>query len=175
MKKLLIVVDYQKDFVTGSLGFPKAQTLDDGICAKIAAYRSAGDVIAFTYDTHGPDYMNTKEGKNLPVPHCIENDPAWELYGKTALAKQPQDLVFVKHCFGSASLFDHLRRTPYAQIELVGVVTNICVISNAVLVNTAQPETPVVVDASLCASNDDALHCAALDVMASRHCQVITR
>ena len=175
MKKLLIVVDYQKDFVDGALGFPQAAALDDGICQKISAYREQGDVVAFTYDTHGPDYMNTKEGRNLPIPHCIENDPAWELYGQTAQMKQPQDLVFVKHCFGSSALFDHLRQTPYEQIELVGVVTNICVVSNAVIANTAQPETPVIVDASLCASNDEKLHNAALDVMASLHCQIINR
>jgi len=175
MKKLLIVVDYQKDFVDGALGFEKAQTLDEGICAKINAYRDAGDVVAFTYDTHQPDYMTTQEGRNLPVPHCIHGSEGWELYGRTALLKREDDPVFAKPAFGSAALMDYLRQTPYEQIELVGVVTNICVISNAIIAKAAQPETPVVIDASLCASNDDTMHEKALDVLAGVQCQIINR
>lgn len=175
MKKLLIVVDYQKDFVDGSLGFPAAPALDAGICRKIEAYRRAGDQIAFTYDTHQADYAATQEGRCLPIPHCLKQSPGWELYGQTAQMKEPGDLVFEKPCFGSVKLLEHLRQTPYEQIELVGVVTNICVISNAVLAKTAQPETPVVVDAALCASNDAALHQKALDIMAGLQCRVINR
>lgn len=81
MKRLLIVVDYQNDFVDGSLGFPGAELLEEPIAAKIEEYRSAADVIAFTFDTHRCDYLETQEGRNLPVEHCIEGAPGHALYG----------------------------------------------------------------------------------------------
>ena len=150
-KRCLIVVDYQKDFVDGSLGFEKAVTLDHGIAEKIRLYHSRGDDVMFTLDTHNDDYPTTQEGKNLPVPHCIAGTPGHRLFGETAACRQKQDMVFFKPSFGS--------------MEMVGVVTNICVISNAVLCKAALPEARVSVDASLCASNDEALHEKALDVM----------
>ena len=84
MKKLLVVVDYQNDFVSGSLGFPKAAQLEEAIIKKIEDYRAAGDDVVFTLDTHGPDYLSTQEGKNLPVEHCIKGTDGWQLYGKVA-------------------------------------------------------------------------------------------
>lgn len=164
-KRCLIVVDYQKDFVDGSLGFEKAVTLDQGIAEKIRLYHSRGDDVMFTLDTHNDDYPATQEGKNLPVPHCIAGTPGHQLFGETATCRQKQDMVFFKPSFGSLELTCYLRTHPYQEIELVGVVTNICVISNAVLCKAALPEARVSVDASLCASNDEALHEKALDVM----------
>ena len=165
MSRLLIVVDYQTDFVTGSLGFPQAMALEEPILTKIAAYRQAGDVVAFTFDTHDDHYLSTQEGRLLPIPHTLRNTPGWELYGRVASARQAEDPCFYKESFGSAALFDYLREHPFEQIELVGVVSSICVISNAILAKTAQPETPVVVDAACVAGADDHLHQAALDVM----------
>lgn len=164
-KRCLIVVDYQKDFVDGSLGFEKAVTLDQGIAEKIRLYHSRGDDVMFTLDTHNDDYPATQEGKNLPVPHCIAGTPGHHLFGETATCRQKQDMVFFKPSFGSLELTCYLHTHPYQEIELVGVVTNICVISNAVLCKAALPEARVSVDASLCASNDEALHEKALDVM----------
>ena len=154
MKRLLIVVDYQNDFVDGSLGFPGAELLEEPIAAKIEEYRSAADVIAFTFDTHRCDYLETQEGRNLPVEHCIE-------------LIRPTDEVFEKPSFGSADLFEWLRaaQPPFKSIELVGLVSNICVISNAVLAKAACPEVPVIVDAACTASFDDSLNEKALDVL----------
>ncbi len=175
MKKLLIVVDYQKDFVTGSLGNPHAAAIEERICEKIRRFRSAGDDIAFTFDTHHPDYLQTQEGRLLPVTHCMEHENGWRLTDAVDALRQSQDRCFCKECFGSAALFDFLRGVSYESIELVGVVTNICVISNAVLAKTASPETPVTVDAACCAGNDPMLHEKALDVMQSLQIQVINR
>ena len=164
MKKLLIVVDYQNDFVSGSLGFEQARAIEDAISAKIRAYRAAGDDIVCTLDTHEDDYLQTQEGRKLPVPHCLHGSEGWQIYGKAArlLEDYPK---FEKPVFGSASLFDYLRKIPYASIELCGVVSNICVLSNAVLARTAQPETEILVDAACVASNDPSLNEAALAVL----------
>ncbi len=175
MSRLLIVVDYQKDFVDGSLGFPAAVALEEGILQKIAAYRQSGDTVAFTFDTHGEDYLQTQEGRQLPIPHTLQNTDGWQLYGRVAEAIRPDDPVFHKPAFGSAALFDYLRQTPFESIELVGVVSSICVISNAILAKTAQPETPVRVDASCTAGADTHLHDAALDVMAGLQIAVTGR
>lgn len=185
MKRLLIVVDYQKDFVDGSLGFDGAELLDARIAAKIADYRATGDDVAFTFDTHHRDYLQTQEGTHLPVEHCIDGTPGHDLYGETALMMRDADVVFKKPSFGSAELFERLRaaqrtadsvnRQPFTSIELVGLVSNICVISNAVLAKTACPEVPVIVDASCTGSADAALHDAALNVMEGLQIQVINR
>ena len=164
MKKLLVVVDYQNDFVNGSLGFPGAEALEETICEKIRAYQKAGNDVVCTLDTHGEDYSETQEGHKLPIPHCLRDTQGWELYGKTAeLLKDCRK--FEKPVFGSAGLFEFLRETPYSSIELCGLVSNICVISNAVLARTAQPEAEIVVDAACTASNDPALNEAVLRVL----------
>lgn len=167
MKKCLIVVDYQVDFVTGSLGFEKAAELDEKIAAKIEKYRSSGWEIIFTLDTHGSDYLQTSEGKSLPVEHCIKGTHGHKLYGKTAQMKKSGDKCFFKPTFGSSELFEYLKFGKFDSIELCGVVTNICVISNAVLAKTALPEAEISVDCACVASNDEKLNKAALDVMQS--------
>lgn len=165
MKKLLIVVDYQNDFVCGALGFPKAREIEDAICKKICAYQAAGDDVVCTLDTHEENYLETQEGRKLPVPHCFCGTEGWRLYGKAAalLEDCPK---FEKPVFGSAALFDYLRKIPYESIELCGVVSNICVLSNAVLARTAQPETEILVDPACVASNAPSLNEAALAVLA---------
>jgi nicotinamidase-related amidase len=168
----LIVVDYQNDFVSGSLGFPGAELLDSLIAEKIERYRADGDTVMFTFDTHGADYLKTQEGKCLAVPHCVEGTFGHDLYGETAKLLQEDDMRFCKGAFGSDELFEYLKATPFERIELVGLVSNICVISNAVLAKTAQPETPIVVDARCTASHDPKLHQAALDVMAGLQIRV---
>lgn len=167
VKKCLIVVDYQNDFVCGSLGFAKAAALDHRIAAKIKSYHDNGDVVLFTFDTHTGDYLHSREGRYLPIAHCVEGTEGHCLYGETAKSRVDGDLCFYKSTFGSGALYEHLKETPYAQIELVGVVTNICVISNAVLAKTAQPETEISVDAACVASNQESLNRAALAVMHS--------
>ena len=173
MQKCLIVVDYQNDFVSGSLGYPEAAALEENIAAKIEKYRNSGDEVIFTLDTHGADYMQTQEGHNLPVPHCIEGTPGHALYGKAARLRLEGDQAFCKNTFGSGALYDYLKANRFESIELVGVVSNICVISNAILAKTAQPETPIIVDSACTASNDARLHRAGLDVMAGLQIKVI--
>ena len=176
MKKLLIVVDYQNDFVTGSLGFEKAVELEEPIAARIREYREMGEdgQIIFTMDTHDRHYMESQEGKHLPVAHCIEGEDGWQLYGKIADLKDDNDLVFSKHTFGSYELGEYLHKhsDEFESVEFAGVVTNICVISNIAVTKVAMPEVPIIVDASCVASNDLSLNDAALEVMESIHVDV---
>ena len=175
-KKLLIVVDYQNDFVVGSLGFPGAVRIEDSIVEKIKEYREYGEQgqIIFTMDTHNKDYLKSQEGINLPVEHCIKGLNGWELYGKIASLKKEEDLVFSKPTFGSLELGDYLRNRAdqYESVEIAGVVTNICVISNMVIVKAAMPEVPISVDSKCVASNDEKYGNAALDVMETLHVKV---
>lgn len=167
MKKCLIVVDYQVDFVTGALGIKKAVELEEIISRKIIDYRKNGDEIIFTLDTHKADYTESYEGRHLPVMHCIEKTEGHKLYGSIADLYEDGDRLFEKPTFGSAELFDYLRQKEYESIELCGVVTNICVISNAVIAKTACPEIDIIVDSRAVASNDDGLNDKALEVMKS--------
>ena len=173
MRKLLIVVDYQNDFVRGSLGFKKAESLEFRIAEKIKRYRKNGDEIVFTLDTHNNAYLETQEGRNLPVIHCIEGTDGWKLYGSIGDLKESSDKCFMKNSFGSSELFSYLLDGSYESIEIAGVVTNLCVISNAILAKTALPEVPVFVDADCVASNDDALNQEALDIMKSMQIAVL--
>ena len=161
----MIVVDYQNDFVNGALGFPGAELLEKSIITRINEYRNRGDTVLYTFDSHSDDYLNTLEGKNLPVPHCLQGSPGHKLYGGVADTLTDTDKVFHKNTFGSDELFLYLKNHKFEKIELAGLVSNICVIANAVLAKTAQPETPIIVDANLTASFDSELHDAALNVM----------
>ncbi|HJC40344.1 MAG TPA: cysteine hydrolase [Candidatus Intestinimonas pullistercoris] len=175
MKRLLIVVDYQRDFVEGALGFPGAEALDGPIADRIAAYRAAGDDVAFTLDTHGPDYPATEEGQWLPAAHCLRGSPGWSLYGRTGEARRPEDPVFEKETFPSLALGEWLRERDYGQVELCGLVSHICVLSNAVMVKAALPNAHITVDARLTASYDPALHQKALDVLEGIQIAVLHR
>lgn len=171
MKRLLMVVDYQNDFVSGSLGFEKATLLEKGICQRINECKKNGDTIAFTLDTHEESYLNTREGKHLPIAHCIDNTNGHKLYG-AVYEKSEGCLVFRKATFGSEELFDYLRKNPYDEIEIAGVVTNICVISNAILTQTALPNANVIINTTLCASNDETLHQKAIEIMRNLHMEI---
>lgn len=175
MQKCLIVVDYQVDFVTGPLGFPGAAALDAVISEKIAVYRNRKDAVVFTFDTHGENYPYTREGKFLPVLHCIQGTAGHDLFGNVGKIIRPRDKRFYKNTFGSGELYEYLKITPFSEIELVGLVSNICVLANAILVRTAQPETPVTVDAACTAGPDNSLHLAAMDVMEALQIAVINR
>ena len=164
MKNLLLIIDYQNDFVTGSLGFEAAALLEPRIVEKIEQYLERGDDIAFTLDTHHENYLATQEGRNLPVLHCISGTEGHLLYGEVARYLD-RGKSFLKPTFGSETLFKHLLGGSYEKIELVGLVSNICVLSNAVICKTALPEAEIVVDAMCTASFDSALHEKALDVL----------
>ncbi|MBE6611180.1 MAG: cysteine hydrolase [Ruminococcaceae bacterium] len=167
MKKLLIVVDYQVDFVNGTLGFDGADALAPKLAERIKAARAAGEDVIFTYDTHQSNYLETSEGRHLPVLHCIEGTPGHALFGEIAELVQPEDRLINKPSFGSEELFDLLRHSAYEIVELCGLVTDICVISNAILAKTALPEAEIIVNSALVDSFDKSKHAAALDVMRS--------
>ena len=173
--KILIVIDYQNDFVSGSLGFAGAELLEPLICAKIEAARADGAEVAFTFDTHGADYLSTREGQDLPVPHCIKGEPGWELYGRVADLCTPDSRCFEKPTFGSFELAQYLRDGGHSEVELCGLVSNICVISNAALARAALPEAIIKVDAACTGAGDPAINQKALDVMQSFFIQITNR
>ena len=176
MKKILLVVDYQVDFVSGALGFAGAELLDRPIAEKIKDY-GKGNVF-YTLDTHFDNYLDTKEGKNLPVPHCIKGTAGWEVYGETKQALFDADAVCIeKRSFGIDLTDETLSKLPRAvdSVEIVGLVSNICVISNAVILNTLYSDAEITVDAALTASFDDMLNKEALDVMSGLQINVINR
>lgn len=172
MKKLLLIVDFQNDFVDGALGFDGALDVVEPIYDKIAEYKSKGDDIIFTRDTHDDNYLNTQEGKNLPVPHCIKGTHGWEIYGE---ANDPDNVVFDKGAFGSLELGQYLVGKDYDVVELGGLVSNICIISTAVIVKSALPEALIVVDERLTDSYDKVLHQASLEVMEGFQIKVIRK
>lgn len=171
----LIVVDMQKDFVDGSLGTAEAQQIVANVVRKVQTF--SGQVI-FTLDTHKEDYLDTQEGRNLPVKHCIKGTPGWQLVPElAALQKEHQYKVYEKPAFGSWQLAEDLKElagtTPIESIELVGLCTDICVVSNALLIKAALPEVPVTVDSSCCAGVTPEKHAAALETM--RSCQILVK
>lgn len=176
MKRILIVVDYQNDFVSGTLGFDGADKLDSGIANRIYEY-GEGNVF-YTLDTHSVDYLNSREGKNLPVEHCIEGTEGWNVYGQTAKAlRDVQAVAFPKRSFGLNPLTEINGKLPshVDEIELVGLVSNICVLSNAVILQSIYPEATIIVDASLTNCFDSATNQKALDVMEGLQVKVINR
>lgn len=175
MKKILIVVDYQNDFVDGSLGFPGAEALEGLICDKIEERLAQGWEIAFTYDTHGEGYLDTQEGMKLPIVHCVEGSGGWQLYGRVAGYRTEKTRCFYKPAFGSLALAEYLAEGCYAEVEFCGLVSNICVISNAILAKAALPEARVYVDARCTGGADEALHEKALDVMEGLQVEVYGR
>ena len=174
MKRLLVVVDYQKDFVDGSLGFEGAELLDGPIASKIHEYKARSDEVIFTMDTHGPSYMELQEGKKLPIVHCQNGTDGWKVYGETGKLQQDA-MTICKHTFGSFDLAMMAMEKGYDSIELVGLVSNICVITNAILLKTAQPEAEIIVDASCTASANAKLHEEALDVLEGLQVTVVNR
>ncbi len=173
MRKILVVVDMQKDFVDGALGTKEAVEIVPAVVEKIKSY-DIKDVFV-TYDTHQENYMNTQEGHNLPVVHCIEGTEGWELDAKVKEAVQGATLV-KKPTFGStelAQLIKHISEKEEIEIELIGLCTDICVVSNALILKAFMPEIHISVDSSCCAGVTPQKHEAALETM--RSCQIDVR
>ena len=171
-EKVLIVVDMQKDFVDGVLGTKEAQAIVPAVVEKI---KSFDGTVIYTRDTHQSDYMETQEGKKLPVPHCMEGSEGWELIEPLdKLQKQAGAVIYDKPTVGSVALADDLKKDydkgVIKEVELIGVCTDICVVSNALLIKANMPELTVKLDASCCAGVTVEKHEAALETM--RSCQV---
>ncbi len=163
MKRTLIVVDMQKDFIDGALGTVEAVAILENVKNKIAEYRERGDEIIFTRDTHQENYPETNEGRNLPVVHCIENTPGWQIHPELVV----DGATYInKPSFGYLGwdAFD------FEQVELIGLCTDICVVSNALIIKAMFPEIDVTVDAACCAGVTPETHKAALETM--KCCQI---
>jgi len=170
MRKILIVVDMQNDFVSGALGNPQAEAIVPSVREKILTYPEK-DRFA-TMDTHEENYLTTQEGRHLPVKHCIRGTEGWKLIPEID-DLIPQDQRICKPSFGSEELAETMKglaQSDELSIELIGVCTDICVVSNAILLKAALPETPVSVDPACCAGVTPESHEAALQTMQA--CQV---
>lgn len=198
--KVLVVVDMQNDFITGPLGTLEAQAIVPNVINKIEECASNEDLVLFTKDTHDRDYLDSLEGKNLPVPHCIEGTDGWCIdkrvrsawLNNEMLILDPEDYydvkennTIIKGGFGSADLanliFDLLYREgcgvyqerKIEEIELVGVCTDICVIANAMILKSIFPNIPITVDSTCCAGVTPERHATALKAM--EECQIIVK
>lgn len=169
-RRVLIVVDMQNDFVTGALGTKEAQGIIENVKAKIKSYKEKGQDVIFTRDTHSENYLSTQEGRMLPVPHCMKGTHGWELIPEI-MSESQGCKIDNKSSFANFSLVVFVGGGMYDSVELIGVCTDICVVSNALLIKAFNPEIPIYVDASCCAGVTPEKHKAALETMKS--CQII--
>ena len=170
MRKILVVIDMQNDFIDGALGTKEAQSIVPKVVEKIKEYDPWN--VYLTRDTHYENYLDTQEGRNLPVVHCVEGTDGWQLHPEVAEAAGSA-MIVDKPTFGSNKLAGILmseRAQEALEIEMVGVCTDICVVSNALLFKAAMPEAPITVDASCCAGVTAERHKAALETM--KACQI---
>ena len=173
MRKILIVIDMQNDFIDAALGTKEAVAIVEAVKEKIRSY-PVEDVIA-TMDTHGENYMQTQEGENLPVPHCIKGTEGWQIRPDIAELLDGAEII-EKPTFGSIALAESLKalsERETIELELIGLCTDICVVSNALLLKAAMPEVKIFVDASCCAGVTPEKHLAALETMRSCQIQII--
>lgn len=177
MERYLFVIDYQKDFVDGALGFPGAEKLDEKIAAKVREYGKGR--VFFTRDTHFENYLETREGKNLPVVHCIKGSEGWQVYGETARALAEVEAPGIDKLVFGMDVTDPATAAVLPEtadeIELVGLVSNICVVSNAVVLQSKYPEATIIVDAACTDSFDKSLHEKVLDVLSGFQVKVLGR
>lgn len=181
-RKVLVVVDMQVDFVTGTLGSKEAQAIVPQVKRKIEEFKGSNPtgMLLFTKDTHGENYLMTQEGRNLPVKHCIKGSEGWNLIPELrdySLSDNTNETsvdgyIYEKRTFGSLELAGDIAtmQSHLASVELIGVCTDICVISNALLIKASCPELPITVDKSCCAGVTPIKHNAALETM--RSCQI---
>ena len=172
-KRFLIVVDMQGDFIDGSLGTPEAKAIVPAVIQRVREAKEAGDIVIATLDTHGDDYLETREGRWLPVPHCIQGTEGWRVHpGLAALLEGCEQVE--KTSFASVRLPEVILReagdADEVEIELIGLCTDICVVSNALVLKSAFPEADISVRRSCCAGVTPEKHEAALMTMAS--CQI---
>lgn len=175
MVRILVVVDMQNDFIDGALGTREAEEIVSKVAQKVVEYKKQHDMIMVTRDTHGKDYLNTTEGRHLPVEHCIEGTAGWELTKELSLGAECQ--YYNKETFGSVALAEALVKiqkvTPIEEIELIGLCTDICVISNALLIKSFLPEVTITVDAGCCAGVTPESHRNALAAMQMCHIHIV--
>lgn len=163
-KKVLVVIDMQNDFITGSLGTKEAT----GIVERVkTGYKKKGYAVFFTRDTHGEDYLSTPEGKRLSVKHCIKGTPGWEIADGLDTSKS---IIINKSTFGTFKWSHFFEDSDDLEIEVVGLCTDICVVSNALILKAMFPSATIRVDSSACAGVTPESHEAALTTM--KMCQI---
>lgn len=168
---VLAVIDMQYDFISGALGTPEARAIVPAVAARLAQARQDGWQVVFTRDTHHADYLQTQEGKNLPVPHCIEGTDGWQIDPQLDTADAP---CFDKPSFGSPALIRHLSAlSGLESVEFIGLCTDICVITNAMMLKGALPELSISVRAACCAGVTPQSHENALRAMQLCQIQII--
>ncbi len=166
--KVLVIVDMQKDFIDGSLGTKEAVAILPRVAERLKQARRDGERVVFTRDTHHENYLSTQEGRNLPVVHCVEGTDGWQIDRTLTVG---DSMVFDKPGFGSEALTSYLKSLPdLAQVEFIGLCTDICVITNAMMVKGALPEVPLSVRADCCAGVTPESHENALAAM--KLCQI---
>ena len=173
MKKALVVIDFQNDFVSGSLGFEKATLLRSVIAKKIENALKEGWDLIFTMDTHGENYLETAEGKGLPIKHCIKGSWGWQLDDAVLPYVNKATKIIEKPTFGSLELGEFLRNQGYDEVELCGLVTSICVLSNAIIAKTNLPESCIVVDSNATEDLDENVRQSAFTCMKSVMVKVV--
>ena len=162
------------NFVDGSLGFKKAEELDEKIYNKIKEFKEKEDVVIYTFDTHDEKYLESVEGKHLPVSHCLKGTRGHDLFGKVAsLFDKDKDIYFEKETFPSLDLANYLRGQEFESVELCGLVSNICVLSNAIMVKASLPNVKIYVDKNLTASFDNKINEESMDILKGLHVNVI--
>ena len=170
--KMLLVVDMQNDFITGSLGSPDAQAIVDKVCQKIDNWDGR---VCFTMDTHYEDYAESEEGRHIPVSHCVNETWGWQLQEDVAKRRTKESFIVYKESFGSMELPNIADILNVKEFQIIGLCTDICVISNALVLRSAMPDAVITVDASCCAGTSEWNHNAALDVMQKCCIDVINR
>lgn len=168
MKKLLVVVDMQNDFVDGALGTAEAKAIVPAVVEKVVKATNAHTDVVFTRDTHGENYLDTKEGQMLPVAHCICGTEGWQIIPQLE-AYTINKKIFDKPTFGSLALMEYVLGEQFDDIEVIGLCTDICVISNVMLLKAALPEAEITVDSSCCAGVTPESHEGALTAMSMCH------
>lgn len=165
--RVLVVVDMQNDFIDGALGTKEAVKIVENVVKKVDSFRENGDIVIFTRDTHQENYLNTQEGRDLLVPHCIEGTKGWEITDKIDVKDSK---IINKPTFGSKELAEYIKSLNPESVELVGLCTDICVISNAMIIKAFNPELEISVDSNCCAGVTIASHNNALEAM--KTCQI---
>lgn len=170
MKKVLVVVDMQNDFITGVLGNEACRAVVPRVVERVQEAVNDRTDLIFSQDTHQENYLLTQEGRKLPVFHCIQNTDGWKIIPELAETAEKKGILFIKETFGSRDIAEYIRAHGYEEVELIGVCTDICVISNAMTIKAFVPEAEISVNAACCAGVTPQSHQTAIEAM--RACQI---
>lgn len=170
MKKALVIIDMQNDFIYGVLGNDECRAIVPEVVKRVQRAVDDNTDIIFTQDTHQEDYLSTQEGRKLPVSHCIRHTDGWKIIPELAEAAEQRGIIFTKETFGSRAMAEYIREHDYEEIELIGVCTDICVISNAMTIKAFAPELEISVNESCCAGVTPQSHRTAVEAM--KACQI---